>query len=145
MNKQQLFDALGGVVSKTAIVNRDGRYAVRGKYAIVTPNEAPDSFDVWVCNPADIAAGLGTRAVRFRMAAIREKARLIGPYGRQLDSDESEPESACVELDGEAYFPSVPAAVVTACLTELGIRRKRTVSPETIQKAAERLAKARAA
>jgi hypothetical protein len=129
MNKQQLFDALGGVVSKTAIVNRDGRYAVRGKYAIVTPNEAPDS----------------TRAVRFRMAAIREKARLIGPYGRQLDSDESEPESACVELDGEAYFPSVPAAVVTACLTELGIRRKRTVSPETIQKAAERLAKARAA
>jgi hypothetical protein len=58
MNKQELFAALDGRVSKSAFHIIDGETRVVGRSCHVTPmEEAPGTFDLWLRNPSSSTAG----------------------------------------------------------------------------------------
>ena len=78
----QFFDTR---ISKSAIKEWDDQNCVIGKYCIVNL-EPDDIIDVWLCNPKDMYAGLGQRAVRNRLQAFSGYST-----------------SAVSELDGEAW------------------------------------------
>lgn len=113
MNKQDLIKAFPAI-SPVAIQERDGEYVIVGKFCIVAPLGG-DQWDLWLCNPKDLAQGLTTRKLRI----LLEKLRL---------------NAAFTVLDGEAYANLQGTALIENNLDLLGIRKKRQLSEEHRQK-----------
>ena len=115
MTKQEIFDAFSGAISKTAIVDLDGEYVIRGRWCIIA-NEG-DLWDIWLCNPKDIVNGLGARKL----------TNLVGHLNSLV-------EWPFRELNGEAYTKVAGTALISASLRLLGIKKKRHMSQDQIDK-----------
>jgi hypothetical protein len=108
MNKQELFAALDGRVSKSGLHVIDDEASVVGKFCHVTPMEdAPGTFDLWLRSPLNSTDGLGAR----KLTSIIESLGANLPWHR---------------IDGEAYV-SVGKDVILDNLSVLGIRKQRVV------------------
>ena len=114
MRKQDIFDAFKGQISKIAIVNRDGEFVLQGKFCVVSPIE--DRWDIWLCKPKDIAAGLSARKLQSLIRRL-DLASLEGGF---------------TELDGEAWFRVFSTDFVLQNLPVLGIRRKKRANLGTV-------------
>ena len=111
MNQTDIFNAFNGIISKTAIINRDGEYMIRGKWCFIA-NEG-NIWDIWLCNPVNLAAGLGTRKLRSMLQRLRGHVKT--PF---------------VELDGEAWCKEAGIEGILTSLAVLGIRKKKKVNLE---------------
>lgn len=73
-------------------------------------------WDVWLCNPENIAAGLTVRKVRSIHAQITQNSRGPGPFR---------------ELTGEGVYLGMPTDVLILNRIVLGIPKRRAVSPHS--------------
>lgn len=125
-SKTALHEALNKKVSKVAITNMwDGyedNWFVLGKWCRVTPVDG--EWDVWVCNPKDLAVGLSNRKVSNIAKAI-------------FSLIDRKPE--IVFFEGEAQL-TLTSEEVIRCLKPLGIRRARALSPEQTEALVQRMA-----
>ena|SRR3990167_3241010 len=121
MTKDEIYRDLGGKISRTAIIDRDGEYVIQGKYCIAAPEEG-GIFDVFICNPKNMAAGLGQKRVRNMLRAWKTS---VGTTFR--------------ELTGEAWAKVAGTDEILANAAILGIRRKRKISPEQIASMTQRI------
>ncbi len=110
LNKEGIYCAFGGRISKKAIQLIDDEWRIVGKWCYVTQDDE-HVWDIWICNPADIAAGLGQRKVRNMLHAL--KSCVGEPFH---------------ELTGEAWGKVRGTQLILNNLAVLGIRKKRTVS-----------------
>jgi hypothetical protein len=79
-------------------------------------------IDVWLCNPADMYAGLGQKAVNNRLKVFE-----------RYDTD------VMVPLDGEAWVKTRDKRLVLDNLKLLGIRKRAERSAKTRQAMMENL------
>lgn len=86
-------------------------------------------WDVWVCNPSDIAAGLTSRKVSGIVRRIAEISPRSGPFH---------------ELTGEGYYPTMPTEVLLRSMAPLGISKRRKAAPGVASRLPGRKAKASA-
>jgi len=127
MNKADIYKAFGDKISKTAIQCIDDEWRIKGKWCYVTPDdEQGEIWDIWICNPENIAAGLSQR----RFKSIIHALESTGKVGFN-------------ELTGEAWGKVTDKSLILENLKLLGIRKKRQVSPEQISKNLEVLNLAR--
>jgi len=123
--KAIIFDFFDKKISKSAIRKWDDGFSVIGNTCIV--NLEPDGvIDVWICNPEDMYAGLGQKAVKHRRRAF-----------------ESYDTSAVIKLDGEAWVKTRDKNLVLRNLKLLGIRKRAERSPESHKAMIENLKLAR--
>lgn len=120
MNKSEIHTALEKRASKSAIqatwLGIDDDWHVRGKWGRITPSDLePDRWDVWVCNPNDIAAGLTEHRVTSVLKKIADR------LDRNVD---------VTRLDGEAHM-TLETKEVIEILPAMGVRKARVVSSET--------------
>lgn len=118
MTKSELKAAFGGKISSSAIKDTwsgmPDEPFIQGKWCRVSPAE-DGSWDVFICNPADVAAGLTMHRVNSVIRRIEEL------HGKPLN----------VHIyDGEASL-TLSTEGVLACLKPLGIRRARVMSEES--------------
>jgi hypothetical protein len=140
MTKREIFDALRGVVSRKAITqsfdcSNDNEWAVVGHYCRIVPNE--QGWDVWLCRPRDLTAGLGTGKRNNIVVGI---ANLLSPDGAPYDLATAAKLYGWKLLDGEAWTRNLGTEDILACLKLLGIRRKKIMSAEQIAASSERIA-----
>ena len=124
--KQAIFEACGGQVSMTCIEKRHGEWVIKGKYCILAPLD-DGTWDLWICNPDDMSAGLHQRSVNHRVKKL-EKI----PQNRTFTM-----------LTGEAHttLPNLENLVSNSELLRLlGVRRKKQLSAVQKQALIERLA-----
>lgn len=120
-SKLEVYEQFDQKISKTVILDDGCEWGVTGKFCRITPEG--HLWDVWLCNPKDIAKGLGTGKRNNIVAALGEDLKW------------------CL-LDGEAWA-SVPKDRILANLKALGIRAKRIVSDEQKEAGRIRLAEYR--
>ena len=121
MNKTQIFSAFDGKISKTAIQCIDDEWQIKGKWCYVAPDDNNGNvWDIWLCNPNDIAVGLSQRRVRSINHALESTGKM-----------------EFNELTGEAWGKVRDKEVILENLKLLGIRKKRIVSPEQALKNVE--------
>ena len=114
--KKSLRALTRGELSDRCIQKIEGEWQLVGTYCRCTLLPDGDAWDVWVCNPADLRAGLGQRRVR----AIRK----------------SMPDLKFTELTGEGFFPRVPTARLLDSRVNLGLRKRARFSDEHKEKLA---------
>lgn len=117
MTKTEMFNALGGLVSKTAIRLVDEEWRVVGKFCYISPTVG--GWDVWICNPRNLTAGLTNKKVSYMLKNLRENGKIR-------------------ELDGEALGVVQGGWLDASNLRVLGVRLKRQVSDENREKARQR-------
>ena len=110
MTRAALERAFGNKLSKNAIQKRDGAYLVVGKWSIV--ERVGNAWDVWICDPSDMYAGLGQRKVHNICRALKK-----GPLAAPLRI-----------LNGEAFTLVLDTAAILRNASLLGIRLKRQIS-----------------
>jgi hypothetical protein len=114
---KQASKLVGGLISKTCIRKRDGEWVILGKKCVISPLD-DGTWDLWICNPADLAAGLHQKTVNNIVRKL-EKVPQKGPF---------------VVLNGEAYvhLPGIAGLATNRDLLRLlGIRcRKRLTSAQ---------------
>lgn len=79
-------------------------------------------WDVWVCNPADLVAGLTQRKVRSIAARIAELFPLPGGF---------------IELTGEGVYPCMSTAELLQSAPVLGIKKRRAANPDATRRLVE--------
>jgi len=112
MNKQELFDAMKGRISMTAIQEYSGEYQIIGKFGMVSWMD--DYWDIWITG-VHHGKELSQRKVNSLARRINDRVKV----GFQ-------------ELTGESCgnVPDSEGAFICAVL--LGARRKRKASVETL-------------
>jgi hypothetical protein len=123
MNQTEIYNACEGKISRTAIIDRDGEYVIRGKCCIAAP-EDNGIWDIWICNEKNLAIGLGQKKVRNTIRTFQSPIKV-----------------AFRELTGEAYAKVKGIESILANTGILGIRRKRKISQEQIDKFVQRVNK----
>ena len=116
MNKTELYDFFDQRISQSAIQFIDYEYMVVGK---TCRNSVDDDgqIDIFICNHDNLYEGLGTRALRTRLDAVKTPAaRLV------------------VELNGEGYIKTRDKDSVFRAMRLLGIRKKKQVSQEVLDR-----------
>lgn len=112
-----------------AYVSVDDEWIVQGKYcrcAYVGNNR----WDVWVCNPSDIASGLSQRKVSAIVSRIAEITPCTGTFH---------------ELTGEGYYPTMSTEALLQSMAPLGIFKRRKSVPGVASRLPGRKAKAQTA
>ena len=127
--KKDLYDRFDQRISKKCIKHDGCEWGITGKYCRITPMDGK-YWDLWLCNPKDIAKGLGTRRLSRIISILSAKMLPGKPF---------------TELTGEAYTQVATKDLILGNLSLLGINRKRIVSEQTRQASADRLARLRAA
>ena len=110
ISKQEIFGAFDQKISKSSIVKRDGEYVIQGKFCVIAL-EAPDLWNIWICNPDDLYSGLGTKKVHNICAVLKK----------------SHSTSAYTELTGEAYMIVRGTELILKNRLVLGIPKKREI------------------
>ena len=110
-------------ISPTAIKERDGEIVIIGKFCIVA-SLGGNQWDLWICNPKDITKGLTTRKIRILLRNLAQEASFT-------------------ELTGETYTNLQGADLISNNLDLLGIRKKRQLSEDQLQKMTDRLERMR--
>ena len=124
--KQAIFDAFGGRISKTCIVKRDGEWVVKGKCCILATVD-DRTWDLWICNPDDLRAGLHQKCVNDRVCKLEKVAQ----------------NRTFTILNGEAHttLPNPDDLVSNPDLLRLlGIRRRKQLTTAQKRVLLERLA-----
>jgi hypothetical protein len=142
--KREIFSAFRDQVSRKAITQDwDGytheEWAIVGKFARVTPLDS-GKWDVWLANSADPVGGLGTGK---RNNIVTGMADRLAPDRAPHDLTTAAAWGQWHLLDGEAWSRRFTTDEMLACLSLLGIRRKRVLSEESQAAGARRLAAAR--
>lgn len=140
-SKQQIFDAFDGRISKMAIQPVDQGFGIFGRWARILPLPG-NVWDVFVCNQADMVAGLSPRKVTAVMTGIADR---LDPENAPHCPDFAEQTGGWRILDGEACSQYLSPAQILQVLSLLGIRRKKQVSEEQRKAASERFRKLREA
>ena len=122
MNQSQLFDAFKGRISKTAIRKVDDEWRIVGKFCFVTKDDDGDVWDIWICSPSNLSAGLGRRKLKHILSGFNL------PTGEGF-----------YEATGEAWGKVRGTGIILQNLDLLGIRKKRQLSDAQRIKLAERL------
>ncbi len=118
MRKSKIFQAFDGKTSMTAIQFRYDEWVIKGKFCIVAPDdEIGNVWDIWICNPGDIKAGLSQRKVKSMVRTLESTGKM-----------------EFNELTGEAWGKPRDQEIILGNLKLLGIRKKRQVSPEQTSK-----------
>ena len=120
MKRSELTEAFPQV-SSTAILLIDDEWQLVGKWCRVT-YDGDGVWDIWICNPSDIPAGLSQRKVTSILSRIKV------PTGTDLH-----------ELTGEAWVKIRGRQPILDNLALLGIKKKRVVSGALRASYAERL------
>jgi hypothetical protein len=107
--------------SSTAYRIVDDEYIVVGKHCRCA-YLGNDCWDIWLCNPADLVAGLSQRKVRSISARIAEILPQQGGFR---------------ELTGEGVYPSMSTADLLRSAPLLGIKRRRAANPEATRRLME--------
>ena len=123
MTRQDVFDYFDQQIAQRCITHDGYEWGVTGKYCRVTILD-DGNLDLWLCNPQNIAKGLGTRRMNRILSILSEKM----PPGTTVG-----------KLDGEAYTQGPLKDVVLGNLSLLGVFRKRTYSASHLQKMQEQL------
>ena len=116
MNKAELYDFFEQKISQSAIQFIDYEYMVIGRTCRISVDDKGE-IDIFICNHRNLTEGLGTRALRTRLDAVKtHAARLV------------------VELDGEGYIKTRDKDSVFRAMRLLGIRKKKELSPEVLDR-----------
>lgn len=126
MNQREWVDTLGHLVAKSAIQLVNDEWVIQGKWCIIS-FIGSDQFDVFICNPQDLAKGLGTRKLHILMSHKNL------PGKGQLR-----------ELKGEAYSNVALKDLTPDLLAFLGVRKKIVLSEKRKAELAAQLKRARA-
>ena len=94
--------------ARKSICEVDGEFIVVGKWCRAAYIGEGD-WDVWVCNHQNLAKGLGTRKLNNIYTAIRDLCADTGPLQK---------------LDGEGYYPAMPAETFLLAAPVLGVRKR---------------------
>ena len=116
MNKKQLFDYFDQKISMTAIQNVHGDWLVTGKFCRIGIDE-DGQINLWICNHKDIAKGLGTKKLRNILSTLKSLTTAV-----------------VHELTGEAWVKLQDKGVILASLSLLGIRKKKVMSQEHLNR-----------
>ena len=130
MTKDKIYRAFDGKLSRKAIIERDGEWVIQGKWCIAAP-EADGIWDLWLCHPQDMAAGLGQRKVRNTLKTLQKSILAL----------KTSTGTAFRELTGEAWGKVAGTTLILANTAVLGIRRKRKVSQAQIDRFVQRVRK----
>ena len=122
MTKSELLQIFPAI-SPTAIQERDAEYVIFGKFCIVA-SLGRNEWDLWICNPKDITKGLTTRKIRILLRKLWQEASFT-------------------ELTGETYAQVQGTDLISNNLDLLGIRKKRQLSEDQLQKMTDRLERMR--
>ncbi len=126
MNKQDIYNAFGQNVSLKSIIYRETEYGLQGKYCFIAPL-GNNKFDIWIGDPNNLAKGLGQRKLR----------NIVTKLSKSLSG------SKFTELTCEGYGVIEGTELILSNLDLLRIGRKRTLSPETLEKRRAQLANVR--
>jgi hypothetical protein len=107
MNLREIF---GNNVSSSAFKLIDGELTLIGKWCRIALDD-DGKIDLWICNTADMLAGLGVRKVGNIVSRINYR---VG--------------SPLRELNGEAWGKVRDKEIILQNLPLLGIKKKRRVS-----------------
>jgi len=125
MGKTELYEFFDKKISMKAIEWVDYEFMVVGKTARISVDETGE-IDIFICNHHDLKEGLGARALTNRLQALQDPAaRLV------------------VELNGEGYIKTRVKDKIYQSLKLLGIRRKKVMSQESMNKMRAGLMEAR--
>lgn len=123
MTKNEMFDAFDGVLTNANMVpESSGDYILHGKFCIIAPI-GNDLWDVWVCNAKDLRKGLGERKV----------TNILDVFGSAYQ------EGTLIRLTGEAHGIVAGTEKILGNSKLLGLKRKRQLSPESLEKARARM------
>ncbi len=112
MNKQELFNAMGGRISMTSIGEYSGTFQIIGKFGMIEWMD--DYWDIWITG-FHKGKELGTGKVNNLCRAIFDSVGM-----------------RCEKLAGEAYGKAKDNEAAFICAVLLGARRKRKDSIETL-------------
>lgn len=110
MTKSEIYNFFDRKISKLAIQQIDGEWKVVGKWCRVGFDD-DGTIDIRLCNPNDIAKGLGQRKLKIMLKGFKSPAK-----------------TTFRELTGEAYTKTQDKQDVLENLRLLGIRKKRRVT-----------------
>lgn len=113
LRKVDVREVFNNKLANSAVVCVNEENIVVGRYCQVTIGEDGE-FDIWICNPKDIAKGVSQRKVNS-MVEVLSKHPGVGKI---------------TTLSGEAYFNTKDVNVVLDNLKLLGISKRRSVSKE---------------
>lgn len=94
--------------ARNAIRKIDEEWTVVGRFCRCVYN-GDETWDVWLCNPDNLAQGLSERKVSAIYGRIADKCPDAGPFRR---------------LTGEGIYPSMPTETFLLSASFLGIRRR---------------------
>jgi len=117
MNKTELFEATGRYVTQSALkpgTGSEAEYMVVGKYGCIEPIDG--IFDVYLCNMADMDAGLPPQLLTYRLKALSGVTKRGGVH----------------KLDGEAWFRVSDLSEIKTLAHCLHIKRRPLVSEAQI-------------
>jgi len=115
MNKRQLYQFFDKKITKQAIKNIDDEWQIVGKFCRVSVMDG--LIDIWLCSPGDMVSGLSPMKLTYMLKGLKTSQ-----------------EAKLTELDGEAYIQTRDKRDVLQNLSVLGIKRKRHVSEETVER-----------
>lgn len=121
MSDAQLEQVTSKKSSSTAYRCIDDEWQVVGKYCRWS-YLGKDQRDVWICNPADLVAGLTQRKVR----GISNRIADLLPV-----------QTGFRELTGEGVYESMFTADFLRSAPLLGIKRRKKANPEAIRRLTE--------
>ncbi len=108
MNRQQIYDAMGGKISMTSIGEYSGEFVITGKYGIVSWMD--DYWDIWITG-IHLEKELSSKQVFYLCTAVK-------PLVKTLDT----------KLTGEAIGMCTSADAAYQIAVILGARKKRNSS-----------------
>jgi len=141
VTKSELYEAFRGQISRKAITGawppdenpvEHLEYAIVGKFCRVVDMDS-GGWDVWLCNPRDLAAGLGTGKLHNIIRGIEHRCFGIDPGSINFAARTPGGRRAIINgrwnvLDGEAYTQTLGVDDILRSVDLLGISRKREVS-----------------
>ena len=113
ITKRELRELTNHKISDLAIRCVDDEWQIVGKFCRCS-YLGNNTWDVWICNPDNLTAGLSQRKVR----SIARNLRLNAPFR---------------ELTGEGVCDSVTTEALLLNRAVLGIRKRRMTSPAQLE------------
>ena len=129
MNKKQIIECFDNKIALRCIQYDGCEWGITGKYCRITPLDG-ERWDLWLCNPKNIAAGLGARRLNRIIRILSGKMPATGLF---------------TELTGEAYTQHATTELILNNLALLGIFRKKQISAAQRELLVARLRELRAA
>ena len=114
LNRPQLYKFFDEKISKTAMVERDGEWFVKGRWSLISV-WGDGEIDIWLCDPSELPNinSLGTGKINNMCTVLADSAKNLRVKWTVR------------KLTGEACTQGRGKGVVLQNLKLLGIRKKR--------------------